>query len=285
MWQSMSIDEYAHLEGDCGATIQQYGPVWWRRVRPFLYRPLDPFEPTSCDVIRHHLGPMTAVQHPVSDPESANSFYSLIVFDQLNNYCVENLHKHHRRYLREAVRNGIDFKRLLNGKDISDGLHDTYLAFYQRSKYTFSKNRLDRKHFNNWIACHLNQPKTEVTVAFHQNMPVGIYIACLLGDTLIWKTAVNSPLALKLRVPDLILHQYHERTRKQPEIKRIYCGFYSGNSGLDTFKLRRGAKIVTLPTHLRIHPCMLRLFRTFHPSAYQNLIGFTPEQIQTITAE
>lgn len=282
MWQSLGIDEYADLESRCGSVILKYGDVWWRRVRPFLLRPLDPFKPASCEAIGPHLGPMMAVQHGVSDNEKANSFFNLLVFDQIEGYGIENLRKHHRRYLREAMRNDIEFVRITDEKQITPDLHKTYLAFYSRSRYTFSKDRLKRSHFNRWIACHLNQPKAEVTVAYHQDEPVGIYIICLLDDTLIWKTAVNSPQALKLRVPDLILHRYHENAQKQPEIKRIFCGYYSGRSGLDTFKLRRGASILVLPAHLRIRTWMLTCFRLFSPSVYQSLTGLSPEQIRVM---
>ena len=67
MWQSLTVDEYAELERACGSVTLNYGGVWWRRVRPLLYRPLDPFQPTSCDAIRPHLGPFTSVQHHVKD--------------------------------------------------------------------------------------------------------------------------------------------------------------------------------------------------------------------------
>lgn len=283
MWQPMSIDEYADLERGCGSVILQYSSIWWRRVRPFLFRPLNPFEPTSCKAIRPRLGPLAAVQHSVEDIESANSFLNLLVFDQIQDYCIEVLRKHHRRYVREAMRNEIELKHITDSKTLSHGLHEVYLAFYKRSRYSFNKNRLELKHFNQWIDCHLNQSKAEVIVATHQNKPVGIYITCLHDSTLVWKTAVNSPLALTLRVPDLVLHRYHEEAKKQPEIKRIFCGYFTGHSGPDTFKLRRGAKIITLPAHLRIHPCMLQFFKRICPSAYQSLVGFTPEQIQTMT--
>ncbi|NQT24003.1 hypothetical protein HQ585_01475 [candidate division KSB1 bacterium] len=285
MWQSLSIDEYAELERGCGSIILQYGDVWWRRVRPFLFRPLDPFKSTSCDAIRPHLGPLTAVQHYVSDNEVANSHFNLLVFDQFDDYCIENLRKHHRRYLREAVRNEIEFKHITDCNDLSADLHKVYLAFYRRSRYTFNKNRLQQKYFNQWITCHINQSKAEVIAAFHQGIPVGIYITCLVDDTLVWKTAVNAPTALKLRVPDLLLHNYHEQAKNQPEIKRIFCGYYSAGSGLDTFKLRRGAKIITLPTHLRTQPWILRLSKMTYPSAYRNLVGLTPEQILAITSK
>jgi hypothetical protein len=284
MWQSMTLDEYADLESRCGSVIRQSGEIWWRRVRPFLYRPLNPLEPVSCRNVKSCFRSFTAIQHPISQDESANSYFNLIVFDQLDQYRVEDLHRHHRRYLREAIRNEIELKLITDSKDIPDGLHEVYLAFYKRSQYTFSKNRLDRKCFNHWLECHLDRSKAEVIVAFHQNVPVGIYITCLLCDTLIWKTAVNSPAALELRAQDVVLHQYHEQARKQPEIKRIFCGYYGGPCGLSTFKLRRGAKIVTLPAHLRIRPFMLRFFKTFLPSAYQHLVGFTPEQIAAITS-
>lgn len=285
MWQSLTIDEYADLERACGSVTVQYGGVWWRRVRPLLYRPLDPFQSTSCTAIRPHLGPLTSVQHHLADIESANSYLNLLVFDQIKDYCIENLRKHHRRYLREALRNEIELKQISDVRNLPDELHEVYLAFYQRSGYTFNKNRLKKSHFTNWINCHLSQPKTCVTIATHQNRPVGIYIACLLKDTLIWKTAVNSPDAVKLRVVDLILHHYHEQAKKQPEIKRIYCGYFSGDSGLDTFKLRRGANICTLPSHLRILPWMLKLFKIVRPSVYRNLVGFSPEEIESILSK
>lgn len=57
MWRSMSIDEFAELEKACGSTVLNVGGVWWRRVRPFLYRPLNPFTSASCEAIRPHLPP------------------------------------------------------------------------------------------------------------------------------------------------------------------------------------------------------------------------------------
>lgn len=224
------------------------------------------------------------MQHAVSHGETANSCLNPLVFDRIADYRIENLRKHHRRYLREAMRNSIELRRIRNADDLTPELHQTYLAFYKRSRYAFHKNRLDRRFFDRWIACHLNQPKAEVLAAVHGGGPVGIYISCLVGDTLFWKTAVNAPAALDLRVPDLILHRYHLEARNQPEIRRIFCGYYTGRSGLDTFKLRRGAAVMALPAHLRMHAWMLRLFQILRPSVYRSLTGLNPEQVRSLTA-
>src|SRR5262245_27466394 len=102
-WGTMPIDEYAALELANGGNLSRVGSRWWRRVRPFFYRPLFPFEelvpsevqlPVSCRI--------GGGQYLVPDHANANSRMKFILFQDPQSYSAGKLTQGVRYQIRKA---------------------------------------------------------------------------------------------------------------------------------------------------------------------------------------
>jgi hypothetical protein len=269
----MSGERYAALELLSGVRIIKQGDVFWRRVRPFFYRPLFPFCRYDRTSIGKSFRKLVACQYAIWEGQSNNSFLNLIIYEDIRSYDGEKLHRGPAKNLSFAIEHGLRVQRLFDERDFCVQGYQAYLSFYERTKYRFANHRTDRKGFEHWARTLFRFPEVVVLGAFLGSTLVGFGVACAVEGAVIIKSAVHSDLGLQLRSPDLLLHLWRLAARNDSGVDMIYDSAMT-TPGIDEFKRRRGAVVVALPAHLQASPFMLRAIRCFNRTRYEHLLGF-----------
>ncbi len=127
LWECMSIDEYAEFEMVMGAKLQKKGGVWWHQIRPYFYRPLFPFVELSPN----------------------QSYINFMVFEQPQSYLQYSLSSSFRRRIQKPAK-CIKICLIKNVDELIDDVFQVYSSFYERTGYSFRKDRTDVKVFADW---------------------------------------------------------------------------------------------------------------------------------------
>jgi len=282
MWEIMSEEEFAAVEADSGNTVVRRGGVWWRKVRPLFYRPLLPFQPYRSASLRGAFNPFTGYQHCVEPGQPFNSHFNLLIWDRLQEYSLSAVSQHTRSKIRKAMENGVELNRITDMDSFIDRAFPVYRSFFSRTRYGFGSERRDRPAFEAWARGLLSHPKLMVLGAAHGGKLVSVYISCRVGDAVVLKAAINSEEALGLHAPALAIHNYREQASRIPEVRFLYDSFFQEHDGVNTFKIRRGARVSAFPARLRIPAAAGFLIRTFRRNDYRQLVGFGPEALQSV---
>jgi hypothetical protein len=282
MWPVMSEDEFARVEEDSGNTVVRRGGIWWRKVRTLFYRPLLPFQPYRPDSLKRAFGPLAGYQHAVDPDQPFNSHFNLLIWDRLQEYSLSGVSQHTRSKVRKALENRIELAPVADTEAFVAEAYPVYRSFYSRTRYGFQSERQDREDFETWARKLLSHPKLLVLAALHEKKLVSIYISCRVGNAVVLKAAINSEEALRIHAPDLAIHHYREQASKIPEIRFLYDSFYQEHESVNTFKIRRGARVAAFPARLKIPAAFGPLLKVFRKNDYRQLIGFGPEALQAI---
>jgi hypothetical protein len=282
MWPIMSEDEFARVEADSGNTVILRGGVWWRKVRPLFFRPLMPFQTYRPEAVEGAFGPFTGTQHAVEPDQPFNSHFNLVIWDRLQEYTLSGATQHTRSKIRKALENRIELVPVLDPEAFVGEAYPVYRSFFSRTRYGFQSERQDRKGFEAWARKLLSHPKLLVLTAIREKKTVSIYISCRVGNAVVLKAAINSEEALRIHAPDLAIHHYREQASKIPEIRFLYDSFYQEHESVNTFKIRRGARVAAFPARLRIPAAFEVLLKFFRKNDYRQLLGLDPEALQTV---
>jgi hypothetical protein len=278
-WQAMSVERYAAFEQATHVNVVRIGEIWWQQVRPFFYRPLLPFKKYDLAKAKEGFDRIGVFQTAIADRQSSNSYLNPIVYERPQEYDARALRDSARKNLNKALRNPIAVRCIVDEEQFSELAYPVYLSFYKRTKYRFDTSRKDKAKFIRWVHSVFQFPEAIVLGAFVSQELVSFEIACLVENTLILKTLVTSDKALRLNAPDLLLHYFRAIAQDQPEIQMIYDSMLSANSGLNNYKIRRGARVAALPAFLHIHPALLWLIKKGDGTAYERLRGLNNEQL------
>ncbi len=278
-WPAMSVERYAAFEQATSFNVVRIGGTWWQQLRPFFYRPLLPFKKYDLTGIREVFDRIGVFQNAVEDGQSSNSYLNPVLFERLQDYDARKLRDNVRRSLKKALRNSISVCRMIDEEQFSKKAYPVYLSFYERTKYGFDRSRREKAKFTRWAHTVFQFPEAVVLAAFVGEELVSFEISGLVENTLIRKTIVTSDKALRLNTPDLLLHYYRTIAQNQPEIHMIYDSMLSANSGVNNYKIMRGARVAALPAFLHIHPGLLWLIKKANGTAYERLHGLNNEQL------
>jgi hypothetical protein len=278
-WSSMTIERYATLERATGVKAVKVGDIWWQQVRPFFYRPLLPFKRFDLKLMIDGFTKFGAFQYAVEDGQSCNSYLNPIIFDEPHNDDIKKLPYNAQKHVKKALKNNLTVSRIVDEKEFSEIAYPCYLSFYERTKYGFDANRRHKDGFSRWSHAVFQFPETVILGAFADRELISFEIGCLVEDTFILKTLVNSDKALKLGASDLLLHSYRISVREQPNIHLIYDSMLGQRSGINEFYLVRGARVLALPAFLHMHPALLWLIRKAKKGIYARLFGLGNEEL------
>ncbi|HHS12505.1 MAG TPA: hypothetical protein ENN03_01920 [bacterium] len=282
MWESMTADEYAAVEKDGGDDLRKIDGVWWRRIRPWFYRPLLPWRLLSPEQVPHRGG---CFQYAAKPGEVSNSYFNLMIYENSRDYTMENLSKHTRHNLRAALKNEVAIRRITDAGEFLNKAYPLYLDFVDRTGYAFRSDRVRRHGFEAWTRSLFANPGVMVTGAYEGEEPVAVYVSLLVEDVLVLKTAINSKRGLELRTPELEMHFYREKAAAHSGIRFIYDAFFIPQMGINTFKIRRGACVTALPAQVRGLTGLFALIRRFHPSLYRKLHGWSEEELEKVVGK
>jgi hypothetical protein len=270
-WQSMTTSEYAALEIALGARLIATRNMWWRRVRPCFYRPLLPYCELSPGEVRPPLASLLGgVQHIVPAGVPANSHINLLLFDTPQAYSLESLRAGSRYHIRRAMRSFSVRPIVRLDEFISQG-YAVYLSFYERTHYSYKKERTDRRHFAEWACTIFRFPKVRIYGAYHGEELASVSISYLVEEVLYTATFFSKSEALDEYVSDLMLHAIRERAAASENVRMIFAAHAGMERGLDEFYLRRGAKLVSKPARVTMNPLALKFLKTFRKDRYGKL--------------
>jgi hypothetical protein len=255
-WESMSLDEYAQLESAMGAKLVKTQGVWWRKVRPFFYRPLFLLRELNPEKLKFPAPSLLGgAQHAVPPGAVANSRMNFLIFDNPRTYSLERLTQTCRRHVRRAMQTfsvrPIDLDEL-----IRDG-HPVYLSFYERTKYGYKSERTEPRHFAAWAQSLFSFPKVQVLGAFRGSELASVSVTYVVDQVLFTPTFFSRSEALNDFVSELMLHAAREQAAMSENVDLVFAASADMQRGLDDFYLLRGARVVSKPARLRVNPLAL----------------------------
>jgi hypothetical protein len=273
MWQNMSVDEYANLEIETGNTILKTEDIWWRQIRSFFYRPLLPYELYDHKYIKKVFNKLSLFQHAVPEGYPYNSFIRIIIFDRLQEYALTKLKSENRRKILKAQSNGVIISRITDLNKFVEKGFSVYLSFFKRTEYEYKKDRIVKEKFIQWGEHLFSHPKVVVLGSYIKEQLISIHISCLVNNVLMIESTINSNTALKLHTPDLVYHYYRENAAQLSDIKMIYCGTYAKKESINAFKIKRGAKVLSIPAYINMHPVILWSLKKINNTSFNHVIG------------
>lgn len=272
-WESMSVDEYAALEQRQGAKLSQVNGIWWRRVRPFFYRPLQPLRALSQETAHPpRLSRFGGFQYQVAPGATANSWLHYLVSTPAADYSPALLGKKDARLIRVAQKRLVVRRISLEGQLVTQA-HQVYLEFYQRTRYSYKSNRKDFAKFSEWASILRQFPKLMVLGAFLDDRLRALSVSCLLEDTVLYSTFFAANDVLKSGVSDLMLHSVRQAAAETPGVRQVFATMLKGSGGTDSFYLYRGFQIMSEPAFLRLNPALLFALRLCAPGYLARLVG------------
>jgi hypothetical protein len=277
LWAEMSVDRYATFCTRTDIPVLHHRGIWWKRVRPFFYRPILPFE--SYDVETVAGSTPGWFQHAVKEGQPHNSYLNFMVFKDVRTYDLCHLHESARRYFRAAMKSRLLVRRIDNEYEFAGKGYDAYLSFYRRTAYTEDEYRRTREGFARWSRLIFEFPELGVFGAFLGDRMVSFEVSCVVRKTLLLLTRVHSDEGLSLHAPDLMLHAFRCGAREHPGIDRIFDSMVAARGGVNEFKIRRGASVESAAACLHIHPALLSIIARVRPRIHRRLVGLSPEEI------
>lgn len=103
----ISEELFAQEEWRLGKKVHFHDGVWWVKVAPFYYKPIDEFRPFQPKSARpNSLKALLGYSHQVSDPAEATRFVRWMALEgeDLRNFSLERLHGRKRSQVRMALR-------------------------------------------------------------------------------------------------------------------------------------------------------------------------------------
>ena len=276
----MTLEKFAQLESATGEVVCNLSDTWWYRVRPFFYRPVLPTITIDPQKVKSSFKKIRSFQHSVDNNHYHNSYLNFIVFDQVQEYDISKISKNCRRKIKRASRNGLTIRPIENLEELTEKGYPLYLIFYNRTKFSYRDDRREKIKFIKWCEELFKFPELSILGAFEGDELVSIDISCLVDDLIVFKEGINSPRGLKLRATDLILHMLRSEASKLENIKCIYVGYVSQNQNINKYKLQRGAKVVSKPAYLHLHPSLLWTLKRVKENVYSRLVGMSEDQIE-----
>jgi hypothetical protein len=270
--EAMSIEQYAELQRIFGATVVHQHGTYWRRVRPFFYRPILPLEAHETEGQPRPFAWPNAYQHVVTTGHPANSTMNFIVLDDLRSYSLAAM-GHRRRHL--ITRSAHDFavRPLLTRDELTRQGHRVYLSFFQRTRYSYRSERQKKEIFDQWVDTLFRNPAMLVLGGFGQDGLAAVSTSYLVNTTLVYSTLICETAAMKKNVGELMFHELRRIAARQPGITRIYVRNYQGGSSHDQYYLLRGCNLVRLPALLSLPAPLRTLISRFLPKQYARLRG------------
>lgn len=270
--QSMSLSEYADLHTRLGAKLICHNGVYWRRVRPFFYRPLLPVEAIqSVSAISPVRWP-SGFQYVVADSAQANSTMNFLMLYDLKSYTLAEV-SHKRRQLINRAARQFQVRLIHDPKELQEQGHPIYLSFFERTHYPYKSDRRNKAAFDQWISTLFSHPKTIFLGGFGPNGMGAFLVSYCVNQTLVCSTLVCETEALHSKLGELMLHGVRQLAAQLPGIKEIYVRSYQGGNSLDQYYLLRGCQLVRKPARMVIHSPIHIFLRKFMPRKYDLLCG------------
>lgn len=268
----MTLSDYAKQQGRLGAKIICRNGVYWRKIRPFFYRPLLPVEGYSKPDVKTPVAWPSGFQYVVGDGQQANSTMNFIMLEDLPGYSLESL-THKRRQLIKRAAQQFQVRPLQDSDKLKAQGHSVYLSFYQRTRYSYKQDRNSYSVFCKWIDTLFSSPETIMLGGYGPNGLSAISTSYWVNQTLVYSTLICESEALHKNLGELMFHEIRQLAASQSGIKQIYVRNYHGGNTLDQYYLYRGCQLVRKPARLEIPQPFHSMLRWILPNKYELLLG------------
>ena len=276
----MTVEEFARWEQSHGARVIAANGIFWRRVRPFFYRPLLPYQEFPPPPAA---GPFAAFpggfQHAVPPSARTNSVVNLLLCENPATYSLNDLDRHERREIKRAAE-AFTVAPATDVNEFREPAYRVYRSFYDRTKYGYQSGRRHEGNFAKWADLVFRTPKVIVLAAHKRNRELGaVGIWQLVEDTMVYSTFFCDTESLRLHVTGLMLHTMREALAGCRDVRQIFVGSwkYDGARGVDAFYLARGCKLVSKPAWLQLNPLTAWGLKWLLPRQYGQLLGNLPQ--------
>jgi hypothetical protein len=277
-WQEMAAGEFAAFEQLLDPHIVLRNGIYWRRVRPFFYRPLLLFHEFAPGAVKPpSLARLGGFQHAVPTGEKANSCLNLLIFENVEAYSLEQLDYNRKRQVKQAAKQFV-IRPVADVREFKEQAYPVYLSFYERTHYQHGAQRRNRAFFSQWAEALFQLPKALVLGGYRKGMLEGVSVSLFVEETLCYAMFFCNSESLRAGLSDLMLHTVREAAAQSRRVKRIFSGMYKGGNGLDDFYLLRGCQVVRKPALLNVNPLAAFLLKSFLSRYYAHMRGEIQKQ-------
>ena len=270
--QQMSIREHAELEIHFGARIIHRQGRFWRRVRPFFYRPVHGVEPVTEVVVPPPGAWLGGYQYAVADVQRANSTLNFVMLDQLRTYSLENLGHRRRNLIRQASRH-FHVRRVENLDELKNQGYLAYRSFYERTRYSYRTDRLIKEKFDAWAETLFCHPKAILLGGYCSTGLMAVSCSYWIENSLNYTTFYAETGCLRRNIGEVMLHELRLIAAAEPGIREILIRPYRGGESMDQYYLLRGGKVVRKPARLELSRLGHALLSRLRPADYALLTG------------
>lgn len=285
MMESMTIAEYAAYQRDMGERVVESGGVYWRRVRPFFYRPLVPWQALEPATVKPpRLAHFGGWQFVVTDGQLANSKMGFLVYTDADKYSLDSLERAHRRQVRSAMKH-FEVRALGHAEELKSA-YEVYLDFQSRTRYQYRADRVRRARFNEWAESVFRHPKVLVLGAFMREQIEAVAVCQRVGATLLYASFFSCESASSLNVGSLMLHVVRTIAAESGNVRFVFAGMIKTGSQrcIDEFHLQRGCQVIVQPAWCEVHPAARIMLRLIVPGRLDQLFGKTWERQHVVPA-
>ncbi|GFO70321.1 hypothetical protein GMLC_39000 [Geomonas limicola] len=273
-WEPMTQDDLAGYQQACGVNVVKTRGIWWIEPRPYFFRTLYPLQlipPQEASYPLPHL--IGGVLHLVPNHCTGNTSMKLFLYDELKSYAPEKLPAKQKWVIKKSAEN-FQARRILDLDEFVETAYPIYASFYDRTRYTYKKERTQREIFASWGKTLFDYPKIMILGAYHQGELAAVDISYQVEDLVIDDVFFASTESQSLRVTDFMVHTLRELATTS-SARYLFRGFPCGKKSLDESKINRGCKIFRIPAHQKINPLALHLGRLFMNESYRKLMTIT----------
>jgi hypothetical protein len=274
MWEPMTIDELASYQRACGVRVMKIRGTWWVEPRPFFFRTLYPLAEIDPQFARYPLQHLVGgVLHLVPSGVASNTNMKLFLYDHLQEYALDKLATKPKWVIKKSLEN-FQARKILDQSEFIETAFPIYQAFYDRTKYSYKKERSEKVFFSTWARTLFAYPKIMITGAYHQDKLCAVDISYQVDDLIIDDVFFSNTESQGMRVTDFMVHTLREAAAGTGS-KYLFRGFPSGKQSLDESKVRRGCKIFRIPAYRKINPVALYVGKLFMNESYRKLMTIT----------
>lgn len=270
--QPMSIAEFAEIQRTFGEKIVKTGTIYWRRVRPFFFRPVLPYKAYEAEEIVPPWKLLGGFQHVVTSPEEANSSMNFLMLDHVHEYGLDKLNHERRRLIKKASRQ-FEVRPLGDVGEFKERGYRAYMSFYKRTGYSYKTERTQKEKFGDWVDTVIKFPKGLLLGGYGKDGLVAVSISYWIEQTLLYNTFFCDSESLHKGVGELMFHKLRETAAQTPGIREIFVRQYGGGNSMDRYYLLRGCKVVRKPANMNINFVAKLVLRFCLPRQYAMLCG------------
>jgi hypothetical protein len=276
IWEPMKVDDLAAYQRACGVHVVKIRDTWWIEPRPFFFRtlfPLAEIDPDSSKYPLQHL--VGGVLHLVPSGVSNNTNMKLFLYDDLKSYSVDKMATKQKWVIKKSMEN-FAAKRITDLCQFIDTAFPIYQTFYDRTQYSYKKERAQKAEFSAWAKTLFDFPRIMITGAYHEDKLAAVDVSYQVENLIIDDVFFSDTQSQGLRVTDFMVHTLREAAAAT-DAKYLFRGFPCGKQTLDESKIRRGCKIYRVPAYCKVNPIALYVGKFFMNESYRKLMTITSD--------